>query len=320
MKYAYYPGCSLERNARAYHESTLAVADSLGIEFREVEDWNCCGATEYIAIDLLPAYALITRNLALAADQSSNGSDLVAPCSACFLNLKKTDHYLGEDPDLAEKTNRALAAGGLHYEPGSVKTRHLLQIMTDDVGYEAIAERVSRPLYGLRVAPYYGCLVTRPTLDGSDENPEYPTSLDRVMQTLGAEVIDFPLKTHCCGGHMTQISERVALDLIRRLLKNAADYEADVIAALCPMCQLNLDAYQESVNRAFGTDYQIPVLYFTQLMGLAFGLSADALGFGQEFVDATPALARIEVEPPKKPRAPRPSKEALPMPGVGKED
>jgi heterodisulfide reductase subunit B len=325
MKYGYYPGCSLEKNARAYHDSTMAVADPLGIELAELDDWNCCGASEYFSLELLPAYALVARNLALAADQATNGDSavggpqLAAPCSMCYLNLKKTDHYMADSPDLGEKVNTALAAGGLNYEPGSVKVRHLLDIITQDVGYEAVREKVTKPLYNLRVAAYYGCLIVRPGFEDAFDNPEYPTSLDDLMRALGAEVVDFPMKAHCCGGHMTQISESTALEMINHLLKNAADYEADVIVTLCPMCQLNLDAYQDNVNKKFGTNYKIPILYFTQLMGLAFGTSPKQLGFGKEFVDARPALAKIGVEAPKPARKQRPSKDALPMPNL-KED
>ncbi len=321
MKYGYYPGCSLERNARAYHDSAMAVAAPLDLEFVEIDDWNCCGASEYFSLELLPAYSLVGRNLALAARQASEGRfgngapQLAAPCSMCYLNLKKTDHYMADSPDLAEKVNTALAAGGLNYEPGSVKTRHLLDIIVNDVGLEAVKEKVTQPLYDLRVAAYYGCLIVRPNLEDGFDNPEYPTSLDELMRALGAEVVDFPMKAHCCGGHMTQISEPTALEMIRRLLKNAHDYEADVIVTLCPMCQLNLDAYQDAVNKHFKTDYKIPILYFTQLMGLAFGQPPKTLGFGKEFVDAGPALAKIGATPPKPGKRQRRSKEALPMPG-----
>lgn len=314
MKYHFYPGCSLERNASAYHESALAVADPLGLEFSEVADWNCCGATEVIAINKMKAYALVGRNLALAAQQSRNGEQLVTACSACFLNLSKGDKYLQESPGLAAQVNVALAAGGLHYRPGSVTTRHLLDVITYDIGFEAVARLVKKPLYGLRVAPYYGCLITRPGFLGQFDDYEYPDSLDRLLRVLGTSVVDFPLKTHCCGGHMTQISEQVALELIGRLLHNAAEHGADAIITLCPMCQLNLDAYQDEVNQRFGTSYRLPILYFTQLMGLAFGMSPEVLGFGKEFVPAGPALAKIGVEPPPVVKAERPSKTALPMP------
>jgi len=318
-KYGYYPGCSLERNAIAYHQSAMAVAPLLDIEFVELDDWNCCGATEYIAVEMLPAYALVARNLAIASRQKLNGgskNQVVAPCSACFLNLSKVDKYMGDAPRLAANVNTALAAGGLSYQAGSVRVRHLLDIVVNDVGHDAIAARVQKPLYGLRIAPYYGCLIVRPGFQGAFDDPEYPMSLDKLMRTLGTTVVDFPVKAHCCGGHMTQISEQVALELIRQLLQNAAEYEADAIVTLCPMCQLNLDGYQEAVNRHFGTKYHLPILYFTQLMGLAFGLPAATLGFGKEFVDATAALNKIGVEPPPKPKKERAGKEALPMPAM----
>jgi heterodisulfide reductase subunit B len=321
MKYGYYPGCSLEKNASSYHVSALAVAKPLGIEFQELEDWNCCGATEYMTLNLTAAYALISRNLALAEKQLTDSKQVVAPCSMCFLNMTKADHYLTEDASLAKKINTALAAGNLHYTPGSVKARHLLEVMIDDLGLEAIAAKVTKPLNGLKIAPYYGCLITRPGYLSKFDNYEYPTSLDHIMKTLGATVVDYPMKAHCCGGHMTQISQNVALELIRQLLQNAAEYEADIIVTLCPMCQLNLDAYQADVNRYFKTKYHIPVLYFTQMMGLAFGLSASELGIGKELVDARPALSKIGVQVPEPEpiKKKKPSKEELPMPRMPEE-
>lgn len=326
-QYGYYPGCSLERNASAYDISTRVVAAALGLDLVELDDWNCCGATEYLAINKLAAYSLIARNLALAEKQFAPGDggarkpQLVAPCSACFLNLRKADHHLREDKILAEKTNEALAAGGLHYDAGAVKIRHLLDIIVSDVGYARIKEHIVKPLTGLRVAPYYGCLFSRPHLGGELSNPEYPMELDRLLKTLGAEVVYFPLKTHCCGGHMTQISADVAYELIRRLLQNAADFKADILATLCPMCQLNLDAYQQQVNQHFGVKFNLPIVYFTQLMGLAFGVQAKALGFGKEIISAAPALARIGIQAPepegeaeKPKRKARRPKEALPLP------
>lgn len=313
-KYVYYPGCSLQATAHAYDQSTKAVGQTLGLTFQEVEDWNCCGATEYFSVNQLPAYALVARNLSVAKDQSES-REMVAPCSACFLNLRKTNDYMGKYEQLNEQVNQALAAGGLSYEPGTFNVRHLLDVVVQDVGYEAIKDKVSKSLSGLKVAPYYGCLIVRPE---TGYNTEYPTHLDELMVTLGAEVVDFPMKTHCCGGHMTQISEATAYEMIRRLLKNASDYGADAIVTLCPMCQLNLDAYQTEVNKMFGTDFNIPVLFFTQLMGLAFGMDEKELGFGSEMVAAGPALAKIGTEEPdaKKFRPKRRDKNALPMPGM----
>ncbi len=322
MRYGYYPGCSLTHSAAPYDLSARAVAGSFGLHLEEINDWNCCGATEYITLNKTAAYALVGRNLALASAQDGL-EQLVAPCSACYLNLRKVDHNMAAYPQLAERTNAALAAGGLHYDPGSLRIRHLLDVIVDDVGLEAIEAKVTHPLHGLRLAPYYGCLIVRPPLNGDGANPEYPTHLDRLLRKLGAEVVDYPLKTHCCGGHMTQISSDTAYELIRQLLQCAEQYEADAIVTACPMCQLNLDVYQSQVNRQFGTDFQLPVLYFTQMIGLALGLEPSALGLGREVVSAEPALAKIGVAAPApEPAAPRRKRAdaGLPMPRRRGED
>lgn len=285
MKYAFYPGCSLEVSSAAYAQSIFAVCRVLGIELVEVDDWNCCGATEYHSLHRLTAAAVIARNLALV-DGSLN--QLVAPCAACFLNLKKVDHQMVEDPAWASKVNAALAAGGLQYKPGRVKVRHLVEVLHTDVGEDAIRCRVKQSLQGLKVAPYYGCQIVRPYKDV--DNTEYPMKLDELMSWVGAEVVPYPLKAACCGGHMTQISEAQAYELLRRLLQSAEDAGADVILCMCPMCQLNLDAYQSAVNSYFGTKFRMPILFFTQLIGLAFGLPLKQLGFGKEIVSAMPIL------------------------------
>jgi heterodisulfide reductase subunit B len=316
-KYLFYPGCSLQKSARPYQDSTLALQGTLDFKLEEVKDWNCCGATEYKSLHPMAAVALEGRNLALAEKQVDGSRTLVAPCSACYLNLAKAEHYMREDTGLADKVNTALAAGGLHYNPGSVDVRHLLDVMVNDIGLDTIKSKVKKPLAGLRIAPYYGCMIVRPDPDHRYDNHEYPMALDRLVKALGAEVIDFPMKAHCCSGHMTQVSPKVAFELIRRLVHSATEYKADMMVTLCPMCQLNLDAYQVEMNRFFKTDYHMPVLYFTQIMGLAFGKSASELGIGKEFVDARPALSKIGVDVPVMDEAaPRRGKKAdgLPMP------
>ena len=317
--YLLYPGCSLESNAKAYHESLLAVAGPLGLDLEEINDWNCCGATEYVGISLTPAYALISRNLALAVRQANGTRTVVAPCSACYLNLAKADHYMLESPVLAEKVNTALAAGGLSYRPGTLTIRHLLDVIINDIGLDTVKRNVVRPLTGLRVAPYLGCMVPRPDYEKRWSDHEYPDELDRLLKVLGAEVIDFPLKTHCCGGHMTQIGPTTAFELIRRLIHSADQYHADLMVTLCPMCQMNLDAYQGEMNRYFHSSYTMPIVFFTQLIGLAFGLDAKALGFGRELVSARVALSRIGIEAPVEeeafaPKRPSRKDKALPMP------
>lgn len=313
-EYLLYPGCSMESSARAYMESLLAIAEPLGINLKEITDWNCCGATEYVGINLVPAYSLIARNLALAAQQKNGTKAVVAPCSACYLNLAKADHYMAVRPILGDKVNDALAAGGLHYDPGTLNIRHLLDVIIHDIGLETVKSKVTHPLHGLRVAPYLGCMVPRPDYQNRWSDHEHPTELDDVLKALGVEVIDFPMKTSCCGGHMTQIGPETAFELIRRLMYEADQYKADIMATVCPMCQMNLDAYQGEANRFFGTNYKMPIVFFTQLMGLAFGLPAEKLGFGLELVSARTALKQIGVEIPIKEEPRRRKDEGLPMP------
>lgn len=317
-KYLFYPGCAMETSAKAYCDSLTAIQPILGLDVIEVEDWNCCGATEYLGISLTPAYALIGRNLAIASKQATETKTLIASCSACYLNLAKADHYMQERPLLNENVNTALAAGGLSYQPGSLELRHLLDVIINDIGLDYVRSKVVNPLKGLRVAPYLGCMVPRPDYDHRWSDHEHPDELDRLIAALGAEVIDFPLKTHCCGGHMTQIGPSTAFELIRRLISSADQYHADLMVTVCPMCQMNLDAYQAETNRYFRTNYHMPILFFTQLMGLAFGLEAKDLGFGKELVSAADALGRIGVEVPepeeKKARPKRTKPTGLPMP------
>ncbi|MFP3869967.1 MAG: CoB--CoM heterodisulfide reductase iron-sulfur subunit B family protein, partial [Syntrophobacteria bacterium] len=242
-------------------------------------------ATEFFSQDELVAASVVARNLALV---DSGTDQLLAPCAACYLNLKKTDKLMAEDAEMGAKINQALGAGGLSYRGGRVNVRHLLDMIYTDVGEAAVREKVKRPLAGLRVAPYYGCQVVRPRDDFDDT--EHPVKLDELFTWLGAEVVDYPVKTHCCGGHMTQISEPQAYELIRRLLATAVDRGADVILTMCPMCQLNLDAYQGPTANHFHTSFNMPIVFFTQMLGIAFGLSPKELGFGKEIVRAEPVI------------------------------
>jgi heterodisulfide reductase subunit B2 len=313
-----YPGCSMEHSARAYAKSLDAVCQPLGIRLKELDDWNCCGATEYLGVATTPAYALIARNLAIAAEGTNGSRDLVAPCSACYLNLAKADHYMQEDPALGARVNEALGAGGLGYEPGSLQIKHLLDLVVNDVGLEAVEKLVVQPLAGLRLVPYLGCMVPRPDYGNRFSDHDFPLELDILLKALGAEVVDFPLKTECCGGHMPQIGPEMGFELIRRLVSEADRAEADAMVTMCPMCQLNLDAYQAEMNQHFKTKFHMPILFFTQLMGLAFGLEPKDLGFGLELVSARNVLDALGVKapeetppaPPKRPKRP----EGLPMP------
>jgi len=321
-KYLFYPGCSMESSAKAYMQSMNAVLEPLDLQMEEIEDWNCCGATEYLGINLIPAYSLIARNLALAAKQMNLDAEtggtrtVTAPCSACYLNLAKADYYMQERPSLGVKVNEALAAGGLNYTPGTLDVRHLIDILVYDIGLETIRSKVTRPLTGLRVTPYMGCMLPRPDYKHRWSDHEHPTELDDLLRALGAEVIDYPLTTNCCGGHMTQIGPETAFELIRRLVADADERGAHLMVSVCPMCQMNIDAYQGEMNHFFETDYHMPILFFTQLMGLAFGREPKELGIGTELVSSRDALANIGVEVPvdAEPARPRRRDESLPMP------
>lgn len=315
-EYLLYPGCSIESSAKAYYESMMAICKPLNFSLKEIDDWNCCGATEYLSLDIIPAYALISRNLALAEKQAQNTNTIIAPCSACYLNLSKADHYMQEDKAFGNKINQALAAGDLHYNPGKLAIRHLLDIIVNDIGIEKVKQKVVKPLTGLRVAPYIGCMLPRPDYGKRYSDTEHPDELDKLFVALGAEVIDFPLKTQCCGGHMTQIGPNTAFEMIHRLISAADQYNADMIVTVCPMCQMNLDAFQDQMNAHYHTNFKMPVLFFTQLMGIAFGEKVENLGFGSEFVSAREAMSRIGVSTPEPEPTAKPAKKpsGLPMP------
>jgi heterodisulfide reductase subunit B len=281
-EYAYYPGCSLEKIAQSYHLSTNETAKKVGVELKELEDWNCCGATTYFHVDELLAYALCARNLAMAEQQNL---DLVAPCSACYKNSFFTNKYLKEDPDLAEHINYALEEDNLQFS-GNVDVKHLMEVFIEDVGVEEINQQVSKPLDDLKVAPYYGCQILRPRKD--DEEVEEAEFFEDLLSAIGATPVPYALKLYCCGGSLILTSRQAALSMVRNLLQNAIDSGADVIATACPMCQVNLECYQAQVNQEFKTDYSLPVVYFTQLMGIAFGIPNKRIGIGKELVSATP--------------------------------
>ncbi|MCX7017158.1 MAG: CoB--CoM heterodisulfide reductase iron-sulfur subunit B family protein [Candidatus Sumerlaeota bacterium] len=286
MKYAYFPGCSLKGTGRAYEESFLAVCGALGMEVEEIPDWNCCGATAYMSVDETQALALAARNLALA--ERLQAGAVVAPCSGCYLELMKSKKLIEEYDDTGRHIRRAIQAGGLTYF-GKIAIRHPLDVFVNDVGLEAIRSKVRQPLTGLHVAPYYGCQVVRPFATFDDQRR--PTSMDRLLEAAGAAPVDFPLRTRCCGGSLTGTVTEVGLRLTYILLREATRRGADVIAACCPLCQFNLDSYQREIKRRHGGDAEIPVVYFTQLLGLALGAPADRLGLRRNISSVRPLLA-----------------------------
>ena len=287
MKYTYYPGCSLKGTGRAYEESLLAVFRALDVELQELEDWNCCGATTYMSYDELKSYALAGRNLAMA---KQTGNDLMAPCAACYLVLNKAQFYVKEYPWIGDVVSNALQAIHLPNDI-QVKVRHPLDILLNDVGLDAIRAHVTHPLKGLKVAPYYGCQIVRPY--ALFDNQRNPTSMDRLIEACGATCVYYPVKTHCCGGSQKGTLPEVGIDLIRRLLTEAARNQADAIATLCPLCQFNLEAFEGEAGDS--RKFNMPVLYFTQLMAIAFGMPLAEAGLQRSFVDVKPLLAEREI-------------------------
>jgi heterodisulfide reductase subunit B len=292
--YALFPGCSLEKMAQSYYSSALETAARLGLEFKELEDWNCCGATAYFHVDELLAHTLSARNLAMAEKLDL---DVVAPCAACYKNMYFTNAQLKSDPDLADHINFALEQDNLHFS-GKIAVRHLLELMAKDIGPEEIKSKVSNPLEGLRVVPYYGCQVVRPRKgDEAERDLEQPQYFEDLLSATGATPVDYPYKLRCCSGSLLITNRRAALSLVRDLLQCAKDCEAAVIATACPLCQINLECYQQQVNQEFGTSFSMPVLYFTQVLGLAMGIAPKRLGIGRELVSATPISSFAQTLP-----------------------
>lgn len=280
--YAYFPGCSLTGLGRPYDESLRAVFAHLGLALTDIPDWNCCGATSYMSVNGNQAVALAARNLALAEQMAA---EIVAPCSACYLVLSKAQHTIAGYPDVAARVHAGLAAAGLEYR-GRVAVRHPLDILMNDVGPAAIQAKVVQPLARYSVAPYYGCQIVRPY--GAFDDPFRPQLLDRLLALLGASAVEYPVKSRCCGGSLTGTMEDIGLRLNYLLIREAQARGANMIATVCPLCQYNLEAYQGKMRRAFAEAVDLPIVYFTQLVGLAFGLQPKALGLHRNFVTAAP--------------------------------
>jgi heterodisulfide reductase subunit B2 len=289
-RYGYYPGCSAESLGLSYHLSAIECMKALGGDMVELEDWNCCGTSTYFHVDELLAHVLVSRNLAIA---EKAGLDFVCTCSGCYKNAYFTNKQLHEDPDLAEHINFALEADDLSLE-GKVRVRHLVEVLLEDFGSEEIARRVTRPLTGLNVAPYYGCQLVRP--NHGQGSVEWPMGFEELVRATGATAVDYAAKMRCCGSSLMISNREAALDMVHFLVRDAAERGADVIATICPLCQINVEVYQKQANREFGTDYTVPVLYFTQLLGLALGVAPGRLGIGKEVISADRALFGVRAE------------------------
>ena len=278
MNVTYFPGCSLDGVAREYGESTEAVARILDIELKELDDWNCCGAASaHVTNDML-ALALPARNLRIA---EQTGMDLMVPCPACYSKLKAAEKELLAGKDTMGVSDK--------YQ-GNFHIKHITDFLWEDVGDEVIREKVKKPLKGLSLVCYYGCLITRPPKVSDAKDPENPESMDDLMKNIGADVKNWSYKTDCCGGDHVLTLPKVAWKLMQKLFDMAEEAGADSIAAACPLCQSNLDSHQKEISQEMGKEYNVPIFYFTELMGLAFGDPSVEKWLSRHMVDPKPLL------------------------------
>ncbi|MFQ6075116.1 MAG: CoB--CoM heterodisulfide reductase iron-sulfur subunit B family protein [Candidatus Bathyarchaeia archaeon] len=278
MKSAYFPGCSLLGTAKEYDLSNRAVFRELGVELPEVEDWSCCGSTATPSYSRLLSLVLPARNLALAERM---GSSIVAPCAACFNRLAMTNLSLREDGEMRDRVNEVLSTLNLNYN-GKVEVRHLLDFYLNEIDLETLSKHVVKPLDGLRAVPYYGCLTVRPKTINTFDDTLNPSSLDQLIDVTGAECLEWMNKTKCCGASLIITKEDVALKLTKGLLLDAERVGAQCIVVACPFCHFNLDAKQGDVKRM--SKKEIPILYFTQLLGLALGIDWKELALDKNSV------------------------------------
>lgn len=296
-KVAYYPGCALEGTGHAYNRSTKEVGKALGLELEEVKNWNCCGAMEVKNIDPKLQTYLSSRVMSIAANEM--GHDVVmAPCNGCYHNLKKAEYDLANDEESKKVVERISGkAGHKTYEAGQVETIHALDWIKDTVGEDGMRDMVKNSLNGLKVANYYGCMYTRPRhiFPEKDQGPgsestSAPHFMDDLLAAAGAENVEFPLKTACCGGAHTLSDSDTSTLLVLNILRAAEAAGAEVIATECPTCHSGLEMHQVRAEKKFGEKSNVKILYFTQLLGMALGLRAKKVGVHENISDSMPLL------------------------------
>ena len=283
LTYSYYPGCSLHASGREYDESTRGLFRALRIGLHEVPDWLCCGATPAHNVDELLSLSLCAKNLQLAEEVPG---DLAVACAACFSRLKTTQHRLAENDAKRRQVEHAID-GRANLDK---KVQHLLEILAKDYGLDRLGAAVKKPLAGLKVACYYGCLLTRPPEVPELDDSEAPTIMERVIEAVGAETVDWSHRTECCGANFTLSRPGVVLKLSGDILASARRAGADCLMVACPLCHGNLDIRQREIEEATGELYGMPVFYVTQLLALACGVPADRLGLESMIINPLPLL------------------------------
>lgn len=286
-EYMFYPGCTAESLASGsnYMTSVESMCEVLDIQLNEIPDWNCCGASVgYVGGSELPRLALNARNLAIA-EQVHPEQDVVATCAACWLGARETRDRLEEDNELMRETNEALAEAGLKYE-AKQKVRHMVEVLIEDFGYEELQRHVKKPLDGVKIAGYVGCQTNRPFgIEGeSFENPKY---LDKFVETMGAEPVEkYDKKVSCCGGGLAFSEPEKSQALIKDIIEAAYDGGADMIVTPCPVCQMNVEIYQDQINQKYQTKFKMPVVYYSTLMAVAYGKSAKQAALDTQIIRA----------------------------------
>lgn len=278
MEVSYYPGCSLDGTAKEYGESTEAIFYTLGIKLKELDDWNCCGASSAHVLNDSLSVTLPIRNLEIA---DKAGLDMVVPCAACYQRLKLAEKHM-----LAEKQ----AGTSKHPYSGKIHIKHLIDFMWENVGEAGLRRRIKKPLKGLKAVCYYGCLTVRPPQITDAKNPENPTAMDKLLKSLGAEVKNWTYKTDCCGGSLILTLPDTALGMTRKLFDMAKEAGADCIVTGCPMCFSNLDSWQKKISLQSGKEYNVPIFHLSELIGLSFGDSNAKKWLKRHFVDPLPLL------------------------------
>jgi len=293
-KLTYFPGCSAHGTSEEFDSTLKLVLKTLDVELEEIPDWNCCGATSAHVMTENLGYALPLRNLVLA--EKIDNSTMGIACASCYQRMKVTKVHMDENPRLAAKINSTIIQEGTY--KGEVEVKSMLQYCYEDIGIETIKSKVTKSLEGMKVACYYGCLLTRPKNITKFDSPEYPVSMDRIMEALGAKATEFDYKTECCGASFAISNTEVVLNLSGQILEMARESGAHAIVVACPLCQSNLDMRQPDIQKLRGTSYNIPVFYFTQLMALAFGYPVEKLKFPKHIIPVEEALSNIgRVEP-----------------------
>jgi len=291
MKYALFLGCTIPARSRNYELSARKVAEELGIEFVDVERFICCGFPVKSA-DLKSAMVLGAYNLALAQEK---GLDLCALCSSCTSALAEVAHHLSHDEDMKKEVNESLARIGLKYE-GDVKVRHFARVLYEEIGPDEIKKHLTTSLKGLKVASHYGCHYLKPSeIHDNFDNLEDPFTLDKLVSITGAEAVDYANKIRCCGGPVLPVDENTSLAVAKEKLDDIAATEANVINLVCPFCSVMYDSNQKGIESAFETSYNIPVLYLTQILGLAMGFERKELGLNLNVVK-TKGLSELLAE------------------------